>query len=526
MLWLSYLVALAWSMDVNVEALPVWCSAFVVLGTLQAGVGFVQIYALHSQPSGTLGHVAYFAAFCGGAALVAFGCLLDAKRRITRVAFGLAAGVASAGLIVSGRRGPLLAFVAAITTVFLSRFSGKRRFVWVAVAAAGLVVGGFLLTLPGVDDIRPADRWLGAGDARETVSTRIDIYGDAWRGILERPLMGWGFVDLREINTGNGGIYSQFEGRVHNLFLETGLIAGFAGMLTLILLFSAIAFRLVKSLRLHANGPLAGRLTCAGALALYYGIHLMTNVDQAATGAWVVAIVSFPLTATDTPLAATGWSPKKKWIALGVVILLGTLVLVRVAGNALVGAGARLERVQQLDAAEQTYRAAMWLSCTDCVAELRLAELLRHRHKDAAGQERREWLSRCAQRIPRNPFVHYELALAEMGEGGGDAWRRAVEHAGEAHRLLPTDPELAAGYGELLARTGQIETARAVLTDAAAAPTATASVHNNLGVVLERLGRWQEALSSFQHAIDLAPGVQRYQDNLVRVQATISRQPR
>ena len=57
------------------EQLSLFTGLFVALGAVQAALGLVQM-ALGMSPTGTLGHVMFYGAFCGGAAVVGLGALL------------------------------------------------------------------------------------------------------------------------------------------------------------------------------------------------------------------------------------------------------------------------------------------------------------------------------------------------------------------------------------------------------------------------------------------------------------------
>lgn len=120
-----------------------------------------------------------------------------------------------------------------------------------------------------------------------------------------------------------------------------------------------------------------------------------------------------------------------------------------------------------------------------------------------ASTARREVLA-ASQLLPDNPDILFQLGMLDLQQGESKAaetnFRAVVERApnhAPAHNYLAV---LIAGKG-----TRSLEEAAFLLQKAVRLEPANAEFHNNLGVVLVRLGKTQEALAALEESIRLNP---------------------
>ncbi|HEY3283146.1 MAG TPA: tetratricopeptide repeat protein [Armatimonadota bacterium] len=114
-------------------------------------------------------------------------------------------------------------------------------------------------------------------------------------------------------------------------------------------------------------------------------------------------------------------------------------------------------------------------------------------------------------------------------ESGSNTFQRGIEalkagRAQEAVALLqetaeatPTDPKAREMYGIALSMAGDSQRALGELEAAAALSPESASVHYNLGMVYERLGRSDEAGAAYKASLDADPGYKQAQDRLSKL---------
>lgn len=138
--------------------------------------------------------------------------------------------------------------------------------------------------------------------------------------------------------------------------------------------------------------------------------------------------------------------------------------------------------------------------------------LLKHAAMAARGGDR-EWreflVRRAAQFNPRDPNVLGELALMLQDTGRAT---EALEVLRQHELLVPGDHHTLVQQGKCLADLGRLEEAEAVLRRAIRVRDAAAEY--NLGTVLDRLGRSDEARAHYEKAIAIDPFHARALNNL------------
>jgi tetratricopeptide (TPR) repeat protein len=113
-------------------------------------------------------------------------------------------------------------------------------------------------------------------------------------------------------------------------------------------------------------------------------------------------------------------------------------------------------------------------------------------------------LRKAVELSPGMAVAHYGLGSLLQEKGRTD---EALEHYEAALEANPDLNELYAPTATLLARKGDLHAAVRLYQEAARRQP-TASVHFNLAITLERLGRREEARREYEAALQLAPGLE------------------
>jgi tetratricopeptide (TPR) repeat protein len=154
-------------------------------------------------------------------------------------------------------------------------------------------------------------------------------------------------------------------------------------------------------------------------------------------------------------------------------------------------------------------------------AETALAEALQRNTHDARLWTafgllalRRDEPARALERFARardllggiRPPAHWYWGCG-WAQGLSEAWPDAVGTMREGVKAFPDHPVLRTTLGVLLEGTGEVGEAEAHLRHALGEDPTIPQISKNLGDLLYRAGRWDEAEESFERATKLAPGL-------------------
>jgi tetratricopeptide (TPR) repeat protein len=267
------------------------------------------------------------------------------------------------------------------------------------------------------------------------------------------------------------------------------------------------------------------RLAC-GAIGAAYLVHLLLNFDQPAVGVWVATLVGVGLAPGQREPSP---SPPPRWrtaVVTGGTLLAGLALTAPVVTNLALGLGIRDERAGNFSRALARYRLAATVP-SDCQAELHAVVLIRATEPDPRRSftERADLLKKCLRAAGTESFAHYHLGLTlldgaeldpSLGLGAEAEFRRALE-------LIPNQLDFLRGLALALIWEGQLDQALAVLGEAIAGAPNDAKLHNDKGSILFRLGRLEEAVASFERAVDADDREVLYQRNLGRARAQLDK---
>lgn len=316
-----------------------WWMTVLGASTIVAAHGVLQLMgaaAIHQggvRLDANMGNSAYLAAYLLFVIAVAAWQAVDSKGWMR---YSLAAlSVLHAVLLVStATRGAILALVAGVlfAGMLFAFLSGKKgRKIGVGIVIAGLLVIGGFFAIRDTAFVRQ-DPVLGrvASISIGELSTRFTLWGMAWEGVQERPLLGWGHEGYSFIFTKyfEPSLYAQepWFDRAHSVFVDWLVYGGIPAFLLFVGLLGFGLIRLVRS-----NLPKAERVLLATAVVAYIvqGLVVFDNLMSYILLAAILAVVH---AATARPVHALETQPELDDARLAQVaapfVLVATIVVV------------------------------------------------------------------------------------------------------------------------------------------------------------------------------------------------------
>lgn len=161
--------------------------------------------------------------------------------------------------ILAQTRGAFLGLIAGglVFLLYLALFSKGKLRLWVSIALVvflGLGGIGYAVRNSSVVQSVPAGRLLQISTSDETAQTRFWVWGEAWKGFLERPILGWGpenfspvfdkYFDPRFYVIGKQ-TETWFD-RAHSVFFDYLSETGILGLLSYLAMFLVLLFEFIK----------------------------------------------------------------------------------------------------------------------------------------------------------------------------------------------------------------------------------------------------------------------------------------
>lgn len=225
------------------------------------------------------------------------------KRLYISAAYGSVIVLDTIALLLTGTRGTILglvggAFVAAFLTLVLARNS-RNAWRMSAAMVAGLVVliGGFFIVKDQawVKEVGFLDRLATISLEDATTKARFINWSMAWKGVQERPVLGWGQENYALVfdKYYDPRMYAQepWFDRVHNIIFDWWVAGGTLGLLAYLSIFAATLWALWRS----GGFTIAERSILTGLLAGYFvhNFFVFDNVTSYILFGTVLAFIAY-----------------------------------------------------------------------------------------------------------------------------------------------------------------------------------------------------------------------------------------
>ena len=412
--------------------------------------------------SGTFYAPNVFAAYMAGAGLCAAVLATTDQRRLRLVGFIAAPFCLSAVAYSSSRATIALSLLAYALTVvvFVLRRSwrelGRLLGVLAATVALASLLGSSLLMSQSGGALSGASQKSTA--ATETLASSGGVRLEWWRAAVhvgnEHPLTGAGFGSFAGAESRFQPVDSERSVYAHNVLLQAWADGGIALALPLGLALLAIAFGLLRRLRVRETAALAGGI--ASAVMVFHALLDFDAQYPAALGLLVLlaamaAAVPSRVAFTSSPRVARPW----RAAAVLLVLLLGVSAAVRA------------------DAADARYRrgelsGGAWTGADGPLRDARF-DVLRLRK----GQHQADLLQRTARLQQDNVAVTWDRAMALVAAGRPAEARTLAEATWRAR--AERQPGQVVGYSRVLSALGDREAAVSLLVRAFRSSSARAT---------------------------------------------------
>lgn len=298
-----------WTYFFNTILTSAFLTSLVGLGQV---MGAVKIAQSGVRIEAWLGNAIYMAAYMLFAVCIALFMLAESKQKWRKALYAGLALLFVFLLIETGTRGTLVglaggALAAGVYMALCSR-AGVLRKIAVGAVAAVLLAGGLFYLARDTSFItespilsRIASISLAEG------KTRFTIWGIAWEGVKERPILGWGQSNFDYVfdKYYKPSLYAQeaWFDRVHDIVLDWLIAGGFVGFAAYAAVWAAALYAFLGSCRERFSIAERGLLL---GLLIGYGIHnvfVFDNLVSYYLFATVLALIH-SRTASDTPRVA------------------------------------------------------------------------------------------------------------------------------------------------------------------------------------------------------------------------------
>ena len=227
--------------------------AVALYGLAQYG-GFVGEKTGYVRIDSQLGNAAYMAVYMLFHVFVAFWLFVESKNTLHKWLYGLLAAMFTFVLIETGTRGTAIGLAVGVMVMsayiglFGTKFKQYRKYAIGGVVLIAIAVTAFIA---GRDsEIVQSNKNLAriANISLHDLEIRGIIWGMAWEGVKESPLLGYGQSNFNYIFNKNYDprLYAQEQwfDRSHNIFMDWLVTGGFLGLIAYLSIFGWCAYYL------------------------------------------------------------------------------------------------------------------------------------------------------------------------------------------------------------------------------------------------------------------------------------------
>ncbi len=309
-----------WSWLLNTSLVAATLVAIGGLAQYFSVTSIIEIYNIGSgsaRVDSTLGNSAYMAVYMLFHIFIALWLLAKSKVMETKIVYASLIPFFVFVLTATGTRGTFLALVGgALVTVLYILFFGRgekaqdyRRYAVGSLVGILILIAGFV-TFKDTElmQSQPSLARVANIDLGEDLRIRGIIWGMAWEGIQERPLLGWGQSNFNYVfnEKYDPRLHAQehWFDRAHNIFIDWLIAGGFLGLAAYLSIFFACAYYLVvRPLRDRKDESftLVERGILLGLLAGYF-VHNLVVFDNIVSYIFFAIILGLIHSRVSTPI--------------------------------------------------------------------------------------------------------------------------------------------------------------------------------------------------------------------------------
>lgn len=260
----------------------------LAIAVLIAFYGLAEFAISESRLVGTLGNAGYLAIYMLFHVFFAIWRFLESKSIGGKIIYASIIPLFSFVLFETGTRGTFIGLVVGVMVmstyiaIFNQYFFVSRKFVMTASVLLFASAGTFFV-LKDINVIKSDERLVRiANISMEDLDDRIIIWGIAWKGIKEKPLLGYGQNNFNYVYNKYYDprlFEAQWFDRTHNIILEWLIAGGFLGLFAYLSIFAWCAWYLLLRPMLNKEDnsfTTLERGLLLGMLAAYFTQSLVT----------------------------------------------------------------------------------------------------------------------------------------------------------------------------------------------------------------------------------------------------------
>ncbi len=238
----------------------------------------------------TIGNPPFLASYLLLAVFLGLILILNTQKTYLKYIYLLSIVLNSIVIYLTATRGAILASLIGVIFFSLFYILGKlntpkeKLFKKVVLSVLGVLImlSVVLLTFSDSDFIRQSQTlsWFDTMLSDPAVESRLTVWGMAWEGIKERPILGWGQENFISVYTVNPIPYGrvpslQWMDRAHNIVLDWLINAGFLGFFSYLAIFGSAFFVIWTAVHKKIIAKTEA-ITIVAAFFVYFAQNLFT----------------------------------------------------------------------------------------------------------------------------------------------------------------------------------------------------------------------------------------------------------
>lgn len=217
----------------------------------------IQLYNIGANSGrldSTLGNAAYMAVYMLFHIFIVVWLFVESKSIESKIVYGALLPMFTFVLVETGTRGTAIGLAVGVLVMsayiglFASQFKEFRKYAIGGFIAIALAIGGFIAFKDSNFIQSQPNLARIANISMDDLRIRTIIWGMAWEGVEERPVLGWGQSNFNYVFNQNydARLYGQEQwfDRSHNIFMDWLITGGFLGLFAYLSIFAACIYYL------------------------------------------------------------------------------------------------------------------------------------------------------------------------------------------------------------------------------------------------------------------------------------------